>query len=57
MIIKNERYKDEVIFDMNKRTFNIKDKNGVIHTLVSDFEGELYPHVMVVVGYCKLLKS
>lgn len=53
--IENDIY--EVIFDMNKRTFSIKDKDGKIHTIVTDFKGYLTPYVSINDGYCKLLKS
>lgn len=52
--ITNNKY--EVIYDMNKRTFNIKDKNGVIHTLVTNIKTGI-PFVALYLGYCKLLKS
>lgn len=47
----------EAIFDMNKRTFSIKDKDGKIHTFITDFEGDLTPYVQIKKGSCKLLKS
>lgn len=42
---------------MNKRTFNIKDKNGKIHTIITDFKGYLTPYVSIKNGNCQLLKS
>lgn len=53
--VENNEY--EVIFDMNKRTFNIKDKNGKIHTIITDFKGYLTPYVSIKNGNCQLLKS
>lgn len=47
----------EAIFDMNKRTFSIKDKDGKIHTFITDFEGDLTPYVEIEKGSCKLLKA
>lgn len=47
----------EAIFDMNKRTFSIKDKDDKIHTIITDLEGNLTPYVIIEQGYCKLLKT
>lgn len=47
----------EVIFDMNKRTFSIKDNIGVIRIIVSNFQGDLCQCVTIDEGgSCKLKK-
>lgn len=53
--IENNIY--EVKFDMYKKTFSIKDKNGKNHIIVTDFKGALTPYISLGKGYCKLLKA